>query len=433
MAKAYGRALFEKRASEAGFKAAGGWHPGSKATVSGMDSKGGKNMEAIRVGVIGIGDISDVYLNNLKKYEAVQVVACASRGLEKAQRKAAQHGIPKAYASGAELLADPEIDLVLNLTTPQAHFEYNYAALKAGKHVYTEKPLATTFEEGEQLVALAKQKGLLLGCAPDTFLGGRLQNLREWIDSGRLGRITGGGAYFVGHGHEFHHPSPAFFYQPGAGPLYDMGPYYMTALLSLLGPVKRVCAMATKAGETRVVPSGPCKGQVLPVDVDTHICATLEFVCGAIVTLTCSFDVWDSELPRLELYGTLGTALIDEKDPISGPNLFGGDLLFRASGEYRWRDPARSAEVVNTLWESLPNRHPFNSVSHEENPRGIGLVDMVYAMRNHRAPRASGEMALHSLEVMECILRSAHEHRFCEPETAFERPEPLPLDFPQSE
>lgn len=160
-----------------------------------------------------------------------------------------------------------------------------------------------------------------MACAPDTFLGGRLQNIRELIDSGRLGRITGGGAWFVGHGHEFHHPAPAFFYQPGAGPLYDMGPYYVTALLSLLGPVKRVCAMATKAGETRTVPSGPSKGQVLPVDVDTHINAILEFVCGAQVTLTCSFDVWDSELPRMEIYGTEGTVLIDEKDPISGPNL----------------------------------------------------------------------------------------------------------------
>ena len=149
-------------------------------------------MKKLRVGVIGIGDISNVYLNNLKKYDAVEMVACASRGLEKAQRKAAEHGIPKAYASGMELIADPDIDIILNLTTPQAHYEYNLAALKAGKHVYTEKPLAMTFEQGRELVSLAKEKGLLIGCAPDTFLGGRLQNIRELIDSGRLGRITGG-------------------------------------------------------------------------------------------------------------------------------------------------------------------------------------------------------------------------------------------------
>ena len=389
-------------------------------------------MEKIRIGVIGIGDISDVYLNNLKQYDAVEVTACASRGLGKAQKKAAQHGIPKAYASGAEVIADPEVDLILNLTTPQAHFTYNLAALQAGKHVYTEKPLAMTYDEGRQLVSLAKEKGLLIGCAPDTFLGGRLQNIREMIDSGELGHITGGGAYFVGHGHEFHHPSPAFFYQPGAGPLYDMGPYYMTALLSLLGPVKQVCAMTTKAGETRIVPSGPSKGQVLPVDVETHICATLGFACGAVVNLVCRFDVWDSVLPRLELYGTKGTVLIDEKDPISGPNLFGGDTLFRAPEQYRWAAPTRLPELVNIPWTVVPNRHPFNSVSHADNPRGIGLVDLVYAMQDGRAPRASGDMALHSLEVMECIMKSAKEHVFCTPETAFERPAPLPVDFPAS-
>ena len=386
-------------------------------------------MKKIRIGVIGIGDISNVYLNNLKKYnDMIEITACASRGLEKAQRKAAEHGIPKAYASGMELISDPDIDLILNLTTPQAHYEYNLAALKAGKHVYTEKPLAMTFAEGQELVSLAKEKGLLIGCAPDTFLGGRLQNIRELLDSGKLGRITGGGAWFVGHGHEFHHPAPAFFYQPGAGPLYDMGPYYMTALLSLLGPVNRVCAMATRAGETRTVPSGPSKGQVLPVDVDTHINAILEFVCGAQVTLTCSFDVWDSELPRMELYGTKGTVLINEKDPISGPNLFGGETLMRTPEQYRWADPERRPENVNTPWPVVPNSHPFNSVSHAENPRGIGLIDMVQALHEGRTPRASGDMALHSLEVMECILKSAHEHVFCEPTTSFAQPAPLPSD-----
>ena len=389
-------------------------------------------MAKIRVGVIGIGDISRVYLNNLKKYDAVEVVACASRGLEKAQRKAAEYGIPKAYASAAELIADPDIDVVLNLTTPQTHFEYNLAALQAGKHVYTEKPLAMTYAEGQQLVALAKEKGLMLGCAPDTFLGGRLQNIRELIDSGKLGRIVGGGAYFIGHGHEFHHPAPAYFYQKGAGPLYDMGPYYITALLSLLGPVKRVCAMATRAADTRTVPSGHSKGQILPVEVDTHINAILEFACGSIVTLTCSFDVWDSEMPRMELYGTEGTVLIDEKDPISGPNLFGGETLIRTPDQYRWADPERRPENVETPWPVSPNAHPFNSISHAENPRGIGLVDMVYALHNNRAPRASGEMALHSLEVMECILRSSAEHKFCELESTFQTPAPLPLDFPDS-
>ena len=390
-------------------------------------------MEKIRIGVIGIGDISDVYLNNLKKYDAVEVVACASRGLEKAQRKAAQHGIPKAYASGAEVIADPDVDLVLNLTTPQAHYEYNLAALKAGKHVYTEKPLAMTYAEGRELVSLAKEKGLLIGCAPDTFLGGRLQNIRELIDSGRLGRITGGGAYFVGHGHEFPPPRARFLLPARCRPAVRHGSVLHDRTAQPARPGQARLHAALDCGETRTVPSGPSKGQVLPVDVDTHINAILEFACGSVVTLTCSFDVWDSELPRMELYGTEGTVLIDEKDPIAGPNLFGGDTLLRTPAQYRWADPERRPENVDTPWTVVPNAHPFNSVSHAENPRGIGLVDMVYAMHNHRAPRASGDMALHSLEVMECILKSAHEHVFCEPETTFERPVPLPPDFPNSE
>ncbi|MGE4549183.1 MAG: Gfo/Idh/MocA family protein [Intestinibacillus sp.] len=390
-------------------------------------------MAKVRVGVIGIGDISDVYLNNLKKYDVVEVVACASRGLEKAQRKAAQHGIPKAYASGAELIADPEIDLVLNLTTPAAHFEYNLAALKAGKHVYTEKPLAMNSEEGRQLVELAREKGLFLGCAPDTFLGGRLQTCRELIDNGTLGDIRSGGAFVISHGHEWHHPSPDFFYQPGAGPLYDIGPYYMTALLALLGPVRRVCAMANRAEDVRTIPAGPQKGESIQVNVDTHVTGTLEFVNGAVVTLTASFDVWDSELPRIELYGTKGTLLIRDIDPLSGPNLFGGDTLYRTQETYRWQDGARSPQYVDVPWQIAPNNHPFNSVSHTENARGIGLVDMVYAMRSGRAARASGDMALHSLEVMDGMMLSAHEHRFYELKTTFERPAPLPLDFSESE
>lgn len=383
-------------------------------------------MEKVRVGVIGIGDISDVYLNNLKKYEdVVEVVACASRGLEKAQRKAAQHGIPKAYASGAELIADPDIDLILNLTTPAAHFEYNLAALQAGKHVYTEKPLAMTYAEGKQLIELAREKGLSIGCAPDTFLGGRLQTCRELIDNGTVGEIRGGGAFFVAHGHEFHHPAPDFFYQPGAGPLYDMGPYYMTALLSLLGPVRRVCAMANRAEAVRTVPAGPKKGHEIQVNVDTHITGTLEFVSGAIVTLTASFDVWDSEMPRMELYGTKGTILIDDIDPIAGPNLFGGDTLYRTRESYRWQDPERSPQYVDVPWTVAQNDRPFNSVSHAENARGIGLVDLVKAMGEGRPARASGDMALHALEVMDGMVLSAHEHRYYEPETTFTRPAPL--------
>lgn len=383
-------------------------------------------MKKLRVGVIGIGDISKVYLNNLKKYsDVVEVTACASRSLEKARAKAAEHQIAKAYASPEELIADAEIDAVLNLTIPEAHYKYNIAALEAGKHVYSEKPLAATFAQGAAIMELAEKKKLYVGCAPDTFLGGRLQTCRKIIDEGVLGEIKSASAFVVSHGHEWHHPNPDFFYQPGAGPLLDIGPYYMTALLSLLGPVKNICAMSNRAFDSRTIQTEPLKGQFVTVNTDTHITASLEFVCGAVVTLITSFDVWDSELPKMELYGTKGAICINDIDPVDGPNLFGGEILLRTEDNYRWIGMPRDRECTSREWTKVPNEHPFNSTSHQENSRGIGLVDMAYAIRDNRPGRASGAMALHSLEVMEGILVSAKEKRFVSPNTTFEIPEPL--------
>lgn len=386
--------------------------------------------QPFKVGVIGIGDISDVYINNLKKYEIVEVVACAGRDLAKAQAKAAAHDLPKAYADGPALIADPAIDIVLNLTTPDAHAELNLAALQAGKHLYTEKPLAATFAEGEAIMALAKTRGLYVGCAPDTFLGGRQQTCRKLIDEGRLGEITAAGAFVVSHGHEWFHPNPEFFYKPGAGPLLDIGPYYVTALLALLGPVKRCCAMAKRTFAQRTIQTMPRQGQLIDVEVDTHITANLEFVNGALVTLLASFDVWDSELPRLEIYGTKGTICMEDIDPVDGPNLFGGPVLLRTQENYRWIGLPRQEPFSE--WIEAPVEHQFNELSHRENSRGIGLVDMAYAIRDQRPARASGAMALHSLEAMDGILRSAHEGRYVAMETTFERPAPLPVDFPVS-
>jgi len=383
-------------------------------------------MQKLRVGVIGIGDISNVYLNNLKNYpDVVEVVACASRGLEKAQRKAAEHNIPKAYASADELIAAPDIAIVLNLTIPEVHARYNLAALNAGKHVYSEKPLAATFAEGKAIMDLAKEKGLYVGCAPDTFLGGRLQTCRKLIDDGTLGEIKGASAFVVSHGHEWHHPNPNFFYQPGAGPLLDIGPYYMTALLSLLGPVKSICAMSNRAYDTRTIQTEPLKGQTVDVNTDTHITACLEFEDGAVVTLITSFDVWDSELPKMEFYGTKGAICLNDIDPCDGPNLFGGDILLRTEDNYRWIGMPRDEKCTGREWVTVSIEHAFNSTSHQKNSRGVGLVDMAYAIAGNRPARASGDMALHSLEVMEGILTSAKEKKFVIPTTAFNRPAPL--------
>jgi predicted dehydrogenase len=389
-------------------------------------------MDRFGVGVVGVGDISDVYLKNLRRYDdIVEVVGCASRDAARARAKAQEHGLPKAYATVDALLADPAVDIVLDLATPDAHAAINLAALEAGKHVYSEKPLAATFAESRRILEVASGTGRSVGCAPDTFLGGRLQTIRALLDAGRLGDVVGASAFCVSHGWEWFHPNPDFFYRPGAGPLLDIGPYYVTALLSLLGPAVRCCALSTRGSSERTIASEPRRGQSIGVSVETHVSGSVEFASGAVVTMLMSFDVWDSALPRLELYGTRATVAMTEPDPNAGPNLFGGQVLYRDADTYRWKDMPRKEPFSD--WVEVPIEHPFTSTSHSDNSRGIGLVDMAYAVRDGRRPRASGEMAVHAVELMEGLLVSARDHRFYELGTTFERPDPLPLDFPASE
>ncbi len=388
-------------------------------------------MSSFNVGVIGIGDISDVYFDNLKLFDIVRVLGCAGRDLGKSEAKAAQHGIPRAYRDAMALIADPDIDIILNLTHPAVHAELNLAALAAGKHVYSEKPLAASFADGQRIMALAKDKGLRVGCAPDTFLGGRLQTCRKLIDDGVIGQVTAASAFAVSHGMEWFHPNPAFVYQQDCGPLLDIGPYYVTALLSLLGTVESGCALSNRAFAQRTMHYGPQQGETFEVGVDTHISGNLAFSNGAVATIVTSFDVWDSELPRLEIYGTKGTLCLRDVDPCDGPNLFGGTLLLRTESNYRWKNMPR--QTPGSDWIEVESRHPFNSVSHARNSRGIGLVDMAYAIRDQRPERASGAMALHALEVMDKLINSARSRTFFNTETRFERPAALPVDFPASE
>lgn len=389
-------------------------------------------MTVFRVGVVGLGDISDVYINNLKQYPQLVILeACAARSLDKAQAKADQHGFKKAYSSPSELIADPDVDIVLNLTPPESHFAINMEALEAGKHVHTEKPIASTYAEGALLLKRAKELGLRIGCAPDTFMGGRLQTCRKLIDEGVIGEIVGATAFCAYHGVESFHPSPDFFYKKGAGPLLDIGPYYMTALLSLMGPVTSVAAMARKTHAQRTILSEPLKGGSIDVEVDTHVTGNLQFASGAIGTMITSFDVWDSELPRMEIYGTKGTLCLPDIDPLDGPNLFGGPLWLNTTDNYRWYGFPRDESI--SAWEEVPLEHPFTSTSHAENSRGIGLIDLALALREGREERASGRMALHSLEVMERMLDSAKDRCFYDIETTFDQPKAQSTDFPESE
>jgi predicted dehydrogenase len=386
-------------------------------------------MGKMKLGVIGLGDISNVYLTNLQKFpDDVELYGCACRSLEKAERKAKQYGFQKAYRSGDELLQDPDIDIVLNLTIPSAHFYYNYGALKAGKHVYSEKPLAATFEEGKKIMELAAEKHLYVGCAPDTFMGARLQTFRRLIDEGVTGKIVAGVANCVDHGPEWFHPSPEFFYQKGAGPVLDIGPYYLTALLSLLGPVDSVCAMGCRPQSVRKIYCKECPRDELHVDPDvmTTLMAVLKFRCGSVINMNMCWDAWDSVLPRMELYGEKATLCIDEEDPDAGPNIFGGDTLVRTKETYRWKSMPPADSETQVPWEIAEVRHDYGATSYVTNNRGIGLIDTIRAIRDGRQNRACGAMALHLLEVSEGILNSARDCRYIRMTTTFERPEAMP-------
>jgi predicted dehydrogenase len=388
-----------------------------------MSAKQG--MKPLAVGLLGCGDVSDIYFRNCARFESLRIVACASLHADKARAKAREYSIPRVCTID-ELVRAPEVEAILNLTTPQVHAALSRAALENGKHVYTEKLLAMTVADGMDLLNAARARGLRVGSAPETFLGARLQACRRALDSGLVGEAVGASAFVVSPGHEWHHPNPDYFYKPGAGPLLDMGPYYLTALVALLGPVRRVSGASRKTFPERTIQSLPRRGQTIHVDVDTHISGILEFASGAIGTMIASFDVWDSRLPRIEIYGTAGTLCIPDEDPLEGPNIFGGKVLYRTRERSRWRGTPRPPGLED--WDELPV-----GTAYSENSRGLGLADMAYGIRKGRPHRANGDLACHTLEVALRLLESAEKRGSCDITSTCERPAPLPEDFPRGE
>lgn len=382
-------------------------------------------MEKFRVGLIGCGVISDIYLKTCKNFEILDVVACASLDFEESKAKAKLYNIPR-VCTPEEIFNDPDIDCVLNLTIPAAHAEISLKALESGKHVYSEKPFATTVEDGKKILALADSKGLLVGNAPDTFLGGRMQTCRRLIDEGLIGKPTGMSAFACTHGVERHHPNPDFYYQKGGGPLLDLGPYYLTAMISLLGPVTRSCGFSRRTFAERMIESQPRHGEMMEVEVDTHVCGMMEFNDGVIGTIMMSFDIWDSQLPRLEVYGELGTLCLPDPDPTDGTNIFGGQLLYKTRQTSRWAYRPRPKNLEH--WDVAVNNHGYN-----EDSRGIGLADLAYAVRDQRPPRASGAMAFHVFEIMMGILDSPQTGMYSTIDSRCSIPAPLPHNFPLSE
>ena len=380
-------------------------------------------MDPLRIGLIGTGRISDIYLTNCARFLQLEVVACGSLNMDESHAKAAQYGIDRVMAPD-QIIAARNIDAILNLTIPAAHAEVSLKALDAGKHVYSEKPFATTLADGKRVLDKAAQTGLLVGNAPDTFLGGRWQTVRKLLDQGVIGTPTGCMAHVGTHGVERHHPNPDFYYQPGGGPLLDLGPYYLTAMVFLMGPISRVSGMARRTFDHRQIENGPRNGEWMEVAVDTHSLSMLEFASGAIGNMTMSFDIWDSETPRFEIYGTDGTICIPDPDPVHGANDFHGPVWYRTRKSSRWEFQPRPTDRP-TDWLVAENTHGFN-----ENSRGLGLLDMAMALQEKRQPRASGALAQHVLEVMLGIEEAPRRGGFVTIESHPAIPEMLPENFP---
>ncbi len=328
----------------------------------------------VRVAIAGCGVIAPAYAHTFTELGWVDLVACADLMPERARLLADAHAIPS-VRDFDELLAADDIDAVVNLTPPLAHAAVTEAALGAGKAVFSEKPLGVDFAEGAALVAAALAADRRLGCAPDTFLGPGFQTCRAAIEGGLIGEPVAATAFMLGRGPEWWHPNPEIFYQRGAGPLLDMGPYYLTALVQLLGPARSISATARITHATRTILSEPRRGESLAVEVPTHVSSTIEHESGAIATLVTSFDVLASRHRNIEIYGTEATLAVPD------PNGFGGPVRIRGAHDTEWRElPLRTT--------SLPER------------RGIGAADMLWAAGTGRAHRCSSDLALHVLELM---------------------------------
>jgi predicted dehydrogenase len=356
----------------------------------------------MKIGIIGCGKISNAYLECAPLFPALEIVHCANRTPERAKAQALAFGVSRA-GSLEDLLADAEVELVINLTVPAAHTEINRMILSAGKHVFCEKPFALNRTDGADLLELARARDLRIGSAPDTFLGEAHQACRKLIDAGAIGKVIAATAFMGCHGPERWHPSPEFFYQPGGGPMFDMGPYYLTALVNMLGPMARVSGIATSGFNERIAPSGPAAGMRIAVTTPTHLTGAIEFASGAVATVIMTFDIWAHHLPMLQIHGTEGSLSVPD------PNMTYGTPMIYNHG-------------VNT-WEDVPLSHP--SIYGVKYGRGAGVADMAEAIQNARPHRANGAMALHVVEAMQAFADSSGQGRTIDLATRCERPDPV--------
>jgi predicted dehydrogenase len=359
----------------------------------------------VNVGIIGAGNISSIYLEAPKKFDILNIAAVADIDMARAQAQAEKYGVQAVTVDA--LLADPSIELVINLTVPLAHGDVALQAVRAGKSVYTEKPLTYKKEQAQELLALAKQTGLLVGGAPDTFLGGGYQTCRELIDAGAIGAPVVGVAHMLSRGMEMWHPNPDFFFQPGGGPMFDLGPYYLTAFVALFGPAKRVAGMTRITHPERTITSQPLHGTKIKVNVPTCVTGTIEFANGALATMIMTWDVSEGYTPSLSIYGTQASMICPD------PNTFGGPIKLKSTNDKEWRDMP-----VTRAWT--------------ENSRGLGVADMAHALRQGGGAhyRANGNMAYHVLELMHAFHESAATGKHIDIASTCELPQPLPANYP---
>jgi predicted dehydrogenase len=360
-------------------------------------------MRKVGFGVIGCGVISTAYLKAAQRFANLELRAVSDMRGTAAEKQAAAFGVPAMRVD--QLLKRDDIEIVVNLTVPLAHTDVSLAVLDAGKHVHSEKPLGVSVAEARKVMDLANGKGLRVGCAPDTFLGGGHQTARKLLDDGAIGQPVGGTAFFMCPGHERWHPAPGFYYLRGGGPMLDMGPYYITDLIQLLGPIVSVMGVATRPRAERLITSQPLNGTRIPVEVATHVAGLLEFASGAVVSIAMSFDVPKHNHAPIEIYGTEASMLVPD------PNRFGGEVSVAKPGEE---------------WRAMPHTH--GNVDGEF--RSIGVADLAAAIATNRPHRASGALALHALEAMEAFQTSSDEGRRVKLQTTVERPAMLPAGLP---
>ncbi|MEM7735502.1 MAG: Gfo/Idh/MocA family oxidoreductase [Deinococcota bacterium] len=358
--------------------------------------------KTMNVGLIGAGNISDAYVRGLSLFEAVNLVAISDIDVPRANAKAQEHGIAKGY-SVDDLFADDDVQMVINLTIPMVHAEVSLNALNAGKHVYSEKPLSVKREDAKQLVDTAAANKLGLGCAPDTFLGGGIQTCRKLIDQGVIGKPVAASAFMMRFGVEAWHPSPFSFFQYGGHPLFDMGPYYLNALVNLLGPIKSAVGLTQTGITERIIGSKPHAGTRLDIGAPIHNTALLETHAGQAITLIVSGEIIGSKLPNIEIYGDEGALVVPD------PNTFGGPIYVKQKGQSDWQEVAVDSAYGYTT-----------------NVRGLGAADLAMSLQDDRPARAGANLAYHVVDTLQTIHEAAEARRYLDVQSTVERPARLP-------